>query len=47
MKKYGIDLTGEELQAILRGEEIVCTFEDDEGNEETEVRVRVVEDRYE
>lgn len=47
MKKYGIELSGEELQAILRGEEIVCTFEDDEGNEEAEVRVRVVEDHYE
>lgn len=47
MKKYGIDLTAEELQGLLQGDEVICTFNDNEGNEETEVRVRVVEDHYE
>lgn len=47
MKKYGIDLTAEELQGLLQGDEVVCTFTDDDGNEETEVRVRVFEDHYE
>lgn len=46
MKKYGIDLTAEELQGLLQGDELICTFTDDDGNEEAEVRVRIVEDTY-
>lgn len=46
MKNYGIDLTAEELQGLLQGDELICTFNGDEGNEEAEVHVRIVEDTY-